>query len=106
MELRREEVLNSVLDPISDPVTHLEQNWMHFSLTSTLHVFSWKRLLSLCGMEVDPISDPGTHLEQNWMPSSLTSNLHVFSWKRLLSLCGMEVCVVIMGSPGSEVGDI
>ena len=79
---------------------------MHFSRTSTLHVFFWKRLLSLCGMEVDPISDSGTHLEQSWMPSSLTSELHVFSWKRLLSLCGMEVCVIIMERPGSEVGDI
>ena len=45
-------MLNSVLDPISDPVTHLEQNRMTYSLTSALLVFSWKRLLSFCGMEV------------------------------------------------------
>ena len=45
-------MLISVLDLISDPVTHLEQNWMPSSLTSPLYVFSWKRSSLLCAMEV------------------------------------------------------
>jgi hypothetical protein len=45
-------LLISVLDLISDPVTHLEQCWMPSSLTSLLYVSSCKRSLLLRGREV------------------------------------------------------
>ena len=45
-------MLTPVLELINDPVTPLEQCWMPSSLTSNLHVFSWKRSSLSCGREV------------------------------------------------------